>query len=76
MDIKHSGPKLSVEEAWLTMLCMLIYVLDLFDGGGRLNLYSPRSCMLFVNGADDDATPCALSRGCCEINGTAVNSDC
>ena len=35
MDIKHSGPKLSVEEAWLTMLCMLIYVLDLFDGGGE-----------------------------------------
>ena len=44
MDIKHSGPKLSAEEAWLTMLCMLIYVLDLFDrgeGGGAEFVFTP-----------------------------------
>jgi len=28
--------------------------------------------MLFVNGADDDARTCAFSRGCCEVNSTAV----
>jgi hypothetical protein len=27
-----------------------------------LRLYAPRSCMLFVNGADDDATTPAFSR--------------
>jgi hypothetical protein len=27
--------------------------------------------MLFVNGADDDATACAFSRGCWEVNGRA-----
>jgi hypothetical protein len=27
--------------------------------------------MWFVSGADDDGT-CAFSRGCCEVNGTAV----
>ena len=41
MDIKHSGPKLSVEESWLTMLCMLIYVLDLFDGEGAEFVFTP-----------------------------------
>jgi hypothetical protein len=45
MDIKHSGPKLSVEEAWLTMLCMLIYVLDLFDGGGICIHPGPVCCL-------------------------------
>ena len=25
-------------------------------------------CMLFVNGAEDDATTCAFSRECCEVN--------
>jgi hypothetical protein len=25
-----------------------------------------------VIGEDDDATTCAFSRGCCEVNGTAV----
>ena len=29
--------------------------------------------MLFVNGANDDATTCIFSRGCCEINETAVS---
>jgi len=28
--------------------------------------------MLFVIGEDDDATTCVFSRGCCEVNGTAV----
>ena len=28
--------------------------------------------MLFVIGEDNDATTCAFSRGCCEVNGTAV----
>ena len=28
----------------------------------NLCLYSSRSCMLFVNGSDDDATTCAFSR--------------
>ena len=32
--------------------------------------------MLFVNGADDDATTCAFSRGCCEVNRTAVDAVC
>jgi hypothetical protein len=31
---------------------------------------------LFVNGADDDATTCAFSRGCCKVNGTAVKAVC
>jgi hypothetical protein len=39
-------------------------------------LYAPRYCMLFVNGAEDDATTCALSRGCCEVNWTAVKAAC
>jgi hypothetical protein len=30
----------------------------------------------FVNGADDDATTCAFSRGCCDVSGTAVNAIC
>jgi hypothetical protein len=30
--------------------------------------------MLFVIGEDDDATTCAFSRGCCEVNGTAVKA--
>ena len=32
--------------------------------------------MLFVNRADDDTTTCAFSRGCCEVNGTAVKAVC
>jgi hypothetical protein len=40
----------------------------------QLCLYAQRSCMLFVIGEDDDATACAFSRGCCEVNGTAVKS--
>jgi hypothetical protein len=28
--------------------------------------------MLFVNGEDDDTTACVFSRGCCEVNETAV----
>ena len=39
-------------------------------------MYAPRSCILFVNGADDDATTCAFSRGCCKVNGTAVKAVC
>jgi hypothetical protein len=31
-------------------------------------------CMLFVNGAEDDATTCAFSRECCEVNRTAVKA--
>jgi hypothetical protein len=27
---------------------------------------------LFVIGEHDDATTCSFSRGCCEVNGTAV----
>jgi hypothetical protein len=42
--------------------------------GEFIYLYAPRSCILFVNGADDDATTCAFSRGCCEVNWTAVTS--
>jgi hypothetical protein len=34
--------------------------------------HGPVSSMLFVIGEDDDATKCAFSRGCCEVNGTAV----
>ena len=35
------------------------------------------SPVLFVNGAGDDATTCAFSRECCEVNGTAVKeADC
>jgi hypothetical protein len=30
--------------------------------------------MLFVIGEDNDATACAFSRGCCEVNGTAVTA--
>jgi hypothetical protein len=30
--------------------------------------------MLFVNGADEDTTTCAFSRGCCEVSGTAVKA--
>jgi hypothetical protein len=30
-------------------------------------------CKLFVIGEDGDTT-CAFSRGCCEVNGTAVNA--
>ena len=33
-----------------------------------LCLYAPRSCMLFVNGAEDDTTTCAFSMECCEVN--------
>ena len=32
--------------------------------------------MLFVNGAEDDATTCDFSRGCCKVNGTAVKAVC
>jgi hypothetical protein len=32
--------------------------------------------MLFVIGEDNDATACAFSRGCCEVNGTVVNTVC
>ena len=32
--------------------------------------------LLFVKGADDDATTCVFSRGCYEVNGTAVNVVC
>jgi hypothetical protein len=32
--------------------------------------------MLFVNGAEDDATTCAFSRECCEVNRTAVKAVC
>jgi hypothetical protein len=32
--------------------------------------------LLFVKGADDDATKCVFSRGCYEVNGTAVNVVC
>jgi hypothetical protein len=32
--------------------------------------------MLFVNGTDDDATTCAFSRGCYEVNRTAINTIC
>ena len=39
-----------------------------------LCLYVPRSCMLFVIGEDDNATTCAFSRGCWEVNGTAVKA--
>jgi hypothetical protein len=39
-------------------------------------LYAPRSCMLFVNRGNDDATTCAFSRGCWEVNGTAVEAVC
>jgi hypothetical protein len=31
---------------------------------------------LFVNGADDETTTCALSRGCCEVNRAAVKAVC
>ena len=41
-----------------------------------LCLYAPRSCILFVNGVDDDATTCAFPRVCCEVNGTAVKAAC
>ena len=34
------------------------------------------SCMLFVNGADDGATTCAFTRGCCEVNGTSEKAVC
>ena len=30
--------------------------------------------MLFVIGEDNDATTCAFSRGCCEVNRTAVKT--
>ena len=39
-----------------------------------LCLYAPWSCMLFVIREDDDATTCAFSRGCCEVNGTAIKN--
>jgi hypothetical protein len=32
--------------------------------------------MLFVIGEDDDATKCAFSRGCCEVNGKPLVEDC
>jgi hypothetical protein len=32
--------------------------------------------MLFVNGADSDARTCTFSRGCCKVNGTAINTVC
>ena len=32
--------------------------------------------MLFVNSGNDDATTCAFSRGCWEVNGTAVEAVC
>jgi hypothetical protein len=41
-----------------------------------LCLYAPQSFMLFVNGADDDTTICAFSRGCCEVSRTAVKAVC
>ena len=37
MDIKHSDPKLSVEEAWLTMTIVYIWQSEIplpFDGRG------------------------------------------
>ena len=37
-----------------------------------LCLYTPQSCMLFVN----VATACAFSRECSEVNGTAVKAVC
>jgi len=42
--------------------------------GESLCLHAPPSSILFVNGADDDATTCALSRRYCEVNGTAVKT--
>ena len=41
-----------------------------------LCLYPPRSCMLLVQGADDDATTSAFSRECCKVNGKAVKAVC
>jgi hypothetical protein len=32
--------------------------------------------MLFVNGADNDARTFTFSRGCCKVNGTAINTVC
>jgi hypothetical protein len=37
-------------------------------------LYAPPCCLLFVNGADDHATTCALSRRYCQVNETAVKT--
>jgi hypothetical protein len=34
--------------------------------------HGPVLSMLFVIGEHDDATTCSFSRGCCEVNGTAV----
>ena len=31
-------------------------------------------CILFEIGEDDDTTTCVISRGCCEVNGTAVKA--
>ena len=42
----------------------------------KLCLYPPRSCMLLVQGADDDATTSAFSRECCKVNGKAVKAVC
>ena len=42
--------------------------------GECLCLCAPPSCILFVNGADDNTTTCALSRRYCQVNETAVKT--
>ena len=58
---------------FVDILHRAIYVKKQFE---NLCLYAPRSCMLFVNGTDDDAKTCAFSRRCYEANGIAVNTVC
>ena len=62
--------------------CRLMVVLSMFSENiicqetirECLCLYAPRSCMFFVFREDDDVTTCAFSKGCGEVNGTAVKA--
>jgi hypothetical protein len=54
------------DKLWSINGCLKNFFMNIFYVKEQLKnvcLYEPRSCMLFVNGADDDATACAFSRG-------------
>ena len=56
--------KVTIIEKWIFR--KILYVKKQFE-----NFYV---CILFEIGEDDDTTTCVISRGCCEVNGTAVKA--
>jgi hypothetical protein len=51
---------------------------NVFSGNGKnyMSRNNSRIFMFYVNGADSDARTCTFSRGCCKVNGTAINTVC